>query len=96
MTFFEAAAFQWFNPKGWATALGAVTAFTAPDNLVIGVVIVSAVFTVVMVPCIATWAGFGTLMQRLLTQPWRLRAFNVTMAVLLVASIYPMMKDLVA
>jgi threonine/homoserine/homoserine lactone efflux protein len=96
MTFLQAAAFQWVNPKAWASALGAITAFVAPGNFAFGVLIVAAVSIVVMVPCIATWTGFGTLLKRALTQPRSLRAFNVTMATLLVASIYPMMKDLVA
>ena len=95
MTFLQAVAFQWVNPKAWASALGAITAFVAPGNFSIGVLIVAAVSIVVMVPCIASWTGFGTLLKSFLTQPWRLRAFNVTMATLLVASIYPMMKDLI-
>lgn len=95
MTFLQAAAFQWVNPKAWASSLGAITAFVAPDNFAAGVVIVAAVSIVVMVPCIATWTGFGTLLKRALTQPASLRVFNVTMALLLVASIYPMMKDLI-
>jgi threonine/homoserine/homoserine lactone efflux protein len=95
MTFLEAAAFQWVNPKAWAYSLGIITAFVAPDNFVAGLLLASAVAAVVMFPCMVTWTGFGTLLKRVLTQEWRLRAFNVTMALLLVASIYPMMQDLV-
>ena len=96
MTFLQAAAFQWVNPKAWAMALGAITAFVAPDNIVLGVLAVTAVSMAVNLPCIATWTGFGTLLKSALTDGWRLRAFNVTMAVLLVASIYPMVKDVIA
>jgi threonine/homoserine/homoserine lactone efflux protein len=95
MTFLQAAAFQWVNPKAWAFALGCITAFVAPDNFALGLVIVAAISIVIMLPCMATWTGFGTLLKRALTQPWSLRVFNVTMALLLVASIYPMMKDLI-
>lgn len=95
MTFFEAA-FQWVNPKAWASALGAITAFTAREDFAASVLTVAAVFVAVMLPCIASWTGFGTLLKRLLTQPLSLRAVNVTMALLLVASIYPMMRDLAA
>jgi threonine/homoserine/homoserine lactone efflux protein len=95
MTFLQAVAFQWVNPKAWAMSLGVITAFVAPDNFAVGLLVVTAISIAVMLPCMATWTGFGTLLKRALTQPWSLRAFNVTMAVLLVASIYPMMKDLI-
>jgi len=94
MSFIEAVAFQWINPKAWAMALGATTAFVAPGEFVIGVLIVTAVFTLINLPCVASWAGFGVVLRRFLDRPWTLRAFNVTMAVLLVASLYPMIADL--
>lgn len=92
MTFLEAVAFQWINPKAWAMALGATAAFVTPDAFVAGVVIVTVVFASINLPCIASWAGFGVVLRRFLDRPWALRAFNVTMAVLLVASLYPMLE----
>lgn len=94
MGFWEAAAFQWVNPKAWAISLGAITAFVAPDQFLIGVLIVTAVFATINLPCIASWAAFGVVLRRFLDRPWTLRAFNVTMAVLLIASLYPMFDDL--
>jgi len=47
-------------------------------------------------PCSAAWAGFGQGLRRFLDRPAILRAFNVTMAVLLVASLYPLMTQLKA
>lgn len=94
MSFVEAVAFQWINPKAWAMALGATTAFVAPGEFVVGVLIVTAMFTAINLPCVASWAGFGVVLRRFLDRPWALRAFNVTMAVLLVASLYPMFEDL--
>jgi threonine/homoserine/homoserine lactone efflux protein len=94
MSFLEAVAFQWINPKAWAMALGATTAFVAPGEFVAGVLIVTAMFTAINLPCVASWAGFGVVLRRFLDRPWTLRVFNVTMAVLLVASLYPMLEDL--
>lgn len=94
MSFLQAAAFQWVNPKAWAISLGAITAFVAPGEFVAGVLIVTVVFTLVNLPCIASWAGFGVVLRRLLDRPWTLRAFNATMALLLVLSLYPMFEDL--
>ena len=94
MSFWQAAAFQWVNPKAWAISLGAITAFVSPENFFVGVLIVTAVFGAVNFPCIASWAGFGVVLRRLLDRPWTLRAFNITMAALLVLSLYPMLQDL--
>jgi threonine/homoserine/homoserine lactone efflux protein len=88
MSFLEAVAFQWVNPKAWAISLGAVTAFVSPNEFFAGVVIVTAVFALINLPCIASWAGFGVVLRRFLNRAWTLRAFNVTMAALLVLSLY--------
>jgi threonine/homoserine/homoserine lactone efflux protein len=94
MSFLEAVAFQWINPKAWAMSLGAITAFVVPGEFVAGVIVVTLVFTAINLPCVASWAGFGVVLRRALDKPWTLRAFNVTMAVLLVASIAPMLLDI--
>jgi threonine/homoserine/homoserine lactone efflux protein len=86
-TFWQAAAFQWVNPKAWAMVLGALTAYAPPDRYVANVVLVALVFTVVNVPCILSWAAFGAALRGVLSDPGRLRLFNWTMAGLLVLSI---------
>jgi threonine/homoserine/homoserine lactone efflux protein len=88
MTFLQAAAFQWVNPKAWAMALTAVTAY-APGHGPAAVLTVAAVFGAVNLPSVGTWVVAGQAMRRLLDTPSRLRAFNWTMAVLLVASALP-------
>ncbi|TFL19062.1 LysE family translocator [Jannaschia formosa] len=92
LTFAEAAAFQWVNPKAWTMALTAVTLYTAGGPL--AVVPVAAVFTVVNLPSIGVWLLLGVQMRRWLTSPARLRAFNWTMAGLLVASLWPTVAPL--
>lgn len=86
LTFLQAAAFQWVNPKAWAMALGAVSLY-APG----GAVGAAVVFALVNLPSVSLWAGLGTQLRRLLTSPARLRAFNWTMAALLVLSLYPVL-----
>jgi threonine/homoserine/homoserine lactone efflux protein len=90
LTFLQAAAFQWVNPKAWAMALTAVTVY-APGQTVMAVLTVAAVFGAVNLPSVGSWAWLGVQMRRVLTSPGRLRAFNVTMAALLVASLYPLL-----
>lgn len=96
MNFLEAAAFQWLNPKAWAMALGAATTYTPEGSGSLTVLVLAGTFMLVGAPCSAAWAGFGQGMRRFLDRPAILRVFNVSMAVLLVASLYPLMTELKA
>ncbi len=89
MTFLQAAAFQWVNPKAWMMAVTGVTAFRLNDNLLVNALLLTAAFAIVNLPSITVWAAFGLAVRRFLTSPGVLRAFNWTMAALLIASIAP-------
>lgn len=89
-TFLQAAAFQWVNPKAWAGALTAVTVYAA-DRAIPTVAIVALVSCIVSVPSVLLWSWMGTELRRWLSSPARLRAFNWTMAALLVASLWPVL-----
>lgn len=89
-TFLQAAGFQWVNPKGWFMALTALTAYTANQSFG-QVLIVAGVFACTNLPAITFWTVLGQQMRRFLTSPARLRAFNWTMAALLVASLVPVL-----
>ncbi len=86
-TFLQAAAFQWVNPKAWAMALTAVTVY-APNQELVVIAVVAGVFSAVNLPSVTFWAVLGQQAQRVLTNQRRLRAFNITMAVLLIGSLY--------
>jgi threonine/homoserine/homoserine lactone efflux protein len=90
MTFLQAAAFQWVNPKAWAMALTATTAYS-PGRTPEAILIVALVFGAVNLPSVSTWTVLGQQMARVLTNPRRLLVFNWTMATLLVASLYPVL-----
>lgn len=92
MTFLQAAAFQWVNPKAWFMAVTAMSLYTIPANYVLSVVLIAAVFAAINVPCISLWAGMGVALRRLLSDPRTLRYFNITMALLLAASLWPMLR----
>ena len=89
LSFVQAASFQWVNPKGWIAATGTVATYTPQNGFFENLLIVTAVFALVMGPCITLWAAVGTSLRRLLSAPAYLRVFNVAMALLLVASLYP-------
>jgi threonine/homoserine/homoserine lactone efflux protein len=89
-TFGQAAAFQWVNPKAWGMALGAVTVY-APGGDAATSAVVALIFAMVNLPSVTLWAAAGQGVRRWLDTPGRLRAFNVTMAVLLVLSLWPVL-----
>ncbi len=90
MTFLQAAAFQWVNPKAWAMALTAITVYVG-DASILWLGVGACMFAIVNLPSVSMWTVAGQQMQRFLTNPRRLRAYNWTMAALLVASLYPVL-----
>lgn len=87
MTFWQAAAFQWVNPKAWAMAISAVTLYAT-----LGAIPIALIFGAVNLPCIAVWVVLGQGVARWLSDPAKLRAFNYTMAGLLILSLAPVLE----
>ncbi len=90
MTLLQAALFQWVNPKAWTMAVTAVTVYT-PDHTLTSIAVVALVFGTLNLPSIGSWTFLGQQMARILTNSRRMVLFNWTMALLLVASLYPVL-----
>jgi threonine/homoserine/homoserine lactone efflux protein len=90
MTFLQAAAFQFVNPKAVVAALSGVAVYMRPGHELYDFSIVLVVFAVATALWTATWAGFGVAVRTILTNPGHARIFNLVMAALLVVSIVPM------
>jgi len=88
MTFAQAAAFQWVNPKAWAMSLSAITMY-APDRSWLSLTLVAAAFAAVCFPALSVWVWLGIVIRQWLSSAGRRKIFNIVMAILLVASIYP-------
>lgn len=84
----EAALFQWVNPKAWAMALTAITVY-APAQSLAAVVWIALILGLVNLPSIFVWVVLGSNLKRFLDRGARLRAFNYLMALLLLATLYP-------
>jgi threonine/homoserine/homoserine lactone efflux protein len=83
LTFWQAAAFQFVNPKAWAITMPAIASFTVPDRplaLQLGVIV--AAFVLVGLPSIATWAATGAGARELLESRKGMIVFVRVMAVL--------------
>ncbi len=88
LSFFEAALFQYINPKAW------ILAGTIPSAFVTGVQITSidvlylvGGHAMVSLPAILFWVIAGTQLRRLLSTPRTLMIFNTVMALLLVGTV---------
>jgi threonine/homoserine/homoserine lactone efflux protein len=85
--FVGAVAFQWVNPKAWLIAAGSVS-FLQPDIAPVWqAAFFGLTFIVLGTPCMLLWLGFGAAMQRVLRTDRALRIFNVTMGILLAATV---------
>jgi threonine/homoserine/homoserine lactone efflux protein len=94
MSFLQAAAFQWLNPKCWMMVFGALTTYLPPQWHIDALLTLTFVFVLVNAPCVASWAGLGKICRQFLSNPRAARIFNFTMAVLLIASLRPLESGL--
>lgn len=96
MTYLEGLAFQWINPKAWMMVLSAAATIRLSADHRLSALAMAGLFVVVGLPCISLWAAFGQALSGFLAKPRARRIFNLTMAALLVASLYPMFAQLAA
>ena len=93
MSFWGAAVFQWVNVKGWVMVIGTITAYAAIASFPFNIAIQTGVTLVMGAASTVTWALFGSALRPLLSSDRAVRIFNVVMAVLLLASLYPVFMD---
>jgi threonine/homoserine/homoserine lactone efflux protein len=93
MTFWGAAMFQWINAKGWVIVIGTITAYAAIAQFPLNIAIQTLISLLVGTVSTVVWALFGTALRPVLTSERLVRAFNVVMALLLLASLYPVFMD---
>lgn len=91
--FLEGMAFQFLNPKAWIICLSSVSVYMPPDAspAVIGLGVGTWIF--VGVPCNVAWMVGGRLLAALTERPRTARVVNLSLALLLVASIIPVLTD---
>jgi threonine/homoserine/homoserine lactone efflux protein len=93
MSMIEAALFQWINPKAWAMALTGASAYTVRDHYTLSLSILTATLLVISLPVTAAWTGLGVSLRQVLSKPGTLRMFNLAMALILVASLWPLVRE---
>ncbi|WP_314947818.1 LysE family translocator [Bradyrhizobium cosmicum] len=93
MTFWGAAMFQWVNAKGWVIVIGTITAYAAIARFPLNIAIQTLISLLVGTVSTVVWALFGSALRPVLTSERLVRAFNILMALLLLASLYPVFVD---
>ncbi len=96
VTFLEAAGFQWVNPKAWSMSLAASAGFVVADAPTLSVVTIAAIFLIIGLGSSSTWAAGGTALRKIVDNPRAVRAINITLALLLIASLWPIVREWVA
>ena len=86
LSFLEASAFQWVNPKAWVMAIGAAATYVRGADPMLEAAIAAAVFVAAGLTSSQGWLIFGTAIGRLLGTGRKLRAFNAAMGLLLALS----------
>lgn len=92
MSFLEAAAFQWVNVKAWVMAVTAMALYTNPQMPLGSVLLITLAFALVNLPCVSSWAAFGLALRGFLSDPTRLKWFNIGMGAALALTLWPMLR----
>jgi len=86
----QAAFFQLVNPKAVLVIISSVSAFTrGSDKLFSDLLIFVGVFFIITLSSACIWTVFGSTLSTLLNQQRNLQIFNFSMALLLLASLIP-------
>ena len=94
-TFLQAALFQWVNPKAWVVATSSISAYTTLEgNIYSQVLIIAIAFFFATIIATSTWLVFGKGIKQILQSAKQQRIFNISMAALLVASVFPVIQQL--
>ncbi|HEX4878402.1 MAG TPA: LysE family translocator [Limnobacter sp.] len=86
LRYIEAVLFQWVNPKAWFMATGAVALFPANgSSLWVYTGGMALLMCAVGLVCVGVWMLMGMQLRAIINTPARLRTFNGSMAVGLLA-----------
>lgn len=96
LSFIKGALFQWVNGKAWIVATGAVAAFTTVGEGFYGeLMVLVLIFFLATFPCAGTWLFFGSALKRFLKSDRQRRWFNYSMAVTLLLSVAPVIREII-
>jgi threonine/homoserine/homoserine lactone efflux protein len=84
----QAAVFQWLNPKAWVFAIALVGTFLSEDlHRLAGIAFLTGTVTAVIAVSFTIWAAGGAALARFVADESRRRVVNLLLAALIVASV---------
>jgi threonine/homoserine/homoserine lactone efflux protein len=88
LTWWQAAGFQFANPKAWVMGITLMAGFLPNQGeLIINALLLAGLSALVVLPCISLWAGLGTAVSRLLKSEHHWRWFNRGMGAMTAACV---------
>jgi len=87
--FHEGLALPFLNPKAWLMAAAAFSSYVPLSSSPAFVSAMALVFALIALPCFVIWVLFGSRLRHFLAKGQRRRVFNLGMAALLLASLWP-------
>ncbi|MEM9724110.1 MAG: LysE family translocator, partial [Pseudomonadota bacterium] len=93
LSFLEACAFQWINPKAWSLAAGVAAGFMTGGAPAAEAAAIGGIFLISGLTSAHAWAGFGAALRGWLGQGARLRLFNRLMGAALALFVVALIVD---
>ncbi|MBX2881129.1 MAG: LysE family translocator [Granulosicoccus sp.] len=93
VTLVQGAIFQLVSPKAWMVTPILIVTYTNPENYLMSLLVMLPVCAAVNIPSTSVWALFGVSLRRMLAVGNRSVYFNHAMALLLLASLVPVIAD---
>jgi threonine/homoserine/homoserine lactone efflux protein len=91
ITFAQSLMLQWINPKAWAGALTIVTIYTVPGAYATSLFAAAFVTIFMTFSAVSLWSLSGRYIKKLMSDPKKIRFFNILMAILLLISVAMML-----
>ncbi len=93
-TFLQAALFQWVNPKAWIMAITSISIFvSSTQNSSLQVLVVSFIYLLSSLVSTNIWSFGGVFLKKFIKNESSVKRFNILMAILLVASVIPILFE---
>jgi threonine/homoserine/homoserine lactone efflux protein len=93
-TFLQAASFQWVNPKAWVMAITSTLSFiTNPEYGFAQVLVIALIYFLSSIISTNSWTLGGVYLKKLIKNEKHVRIFNIIMALLIVASVLPVIFE---
>jgi len=87
LTFMKMALFQWINPKVWVSIIAYTGIFHVSSVFYINALALIATITIINIPCLFIWLGFGRVLKRIINSEKQRNRMNYFLGSMLFVAI---------